>query len=292
MTVRDRLARTLPFCLVGAAVLFATGAGKPKVLAHRGGAALRPENTIAAFQHALKIGVDVLEFDMNITADDQVVIHHDSTVNAAVCRPPAGSSLKPGPIRLLTLKQIRQFDCGSFARPNSPNFQAVPGQPMPTLDEFLSAVKDSRALLLGETKMPPAGSTYAVPPDRFVDLIYAVLKKHKVEDRFILQSTDYRTIDAMAKKNSKIGLCLLNARQFKPDYLNVARQHKATHLMLRADDVTAQQVQQLQSAGIGIRVFSGTANSVAEWKKYVDLGMDGILTDDPKGLMEFLEPRR
>lgn len=273
------------FILAGATALIATG--DPLVIAHRGGAALRPENTIAAFQHAVELRVPVLEFDMNLTADGAIVIHHDSTVSRTVCQAPPGSGIEAGPIASLTLAQLRRFDCGSSPRRNSPRYRAIPGQRMPTLDEFLSAMKGSRVLLLGETKMPHPGSAHAVSPEPFVDLIYAAIKKHGVEDRFILQSSDYRTTDAMTRKDPKVQICLLNARQFKPAYLDVARRHRATHLMLRADDASPEQVKQLQSAGL--KIYSGTANTAAEWKKYVDLGMDGILTDDPLGLMEFLE---
>jgi glycerophosphoryl diester phosphodiesterase len=181
------------------------------------------------------------------------------------------------------LAQLRQFDCGSFELPNSPHYRPVPGQRLPTLEEFLATAKGSRVLLLGETKTQPAGT---VSPEQFVDLIYAALKQHGVEDRFILQSSDYRTLDAMTRKDPKIRICLLNARQFKPAYLDIARRHRATHLMLRAEDVDAGQIRQLQAAGV--QVFSGTANTAAEWKKYVEMGMDGILSDDPRGLIEFL----
>jgi glycerophosphoryl diester phosphodiesterase len=278
--------RILLLCLVGNETSFGEASKKPVVIAHRGGAALRPENTISAFQNALKVGVRVLEFDMNVTMDGVIVIHHDSTVSPAICKAPAMSGTKPGPIALLSLKEIRQFDCGSFARPNSPRYQPVPGQQMPTLDEFLASVKESRAVLLGETKFAPSGSAPSVDPDQFVDLIYVALKKHGVQDRFILQSGDYRTIDAMAKKDPKVRTCLLNARRFKPGYLELARSHKATHLMLRADDTSASQVRDLQTAGL--LIYSSTANTPSDWQKYVDLGMDGILTDDPAGLMEFL----
>ena len=90
----------------------------------------------------------------------------------------------------------------------------------------------------------------------------------------------------MRKRNPKIKICLLNARRFKPDYMDLARRHGATHLMLRADDATADEIRQLQSAGI--KILSGTANSADQWKKYAELGMDGVLTDDPLALMQFL----
>jgi glycerophosphoryl diester phosphodiesterase len=53
---------------------------RPLVFAHRGGAALRPENTIAAFDHGLALGADGLEFDVHLSRDGVVVIHHDPTL--------------------------------------------------------------------------------------------------------------------------------------------------------------------------------------------------------------------
>src|ERR687891_2649143 len=53
----------------------------PLVYAHRGGAALRPENTIAAFDHGLECGADGLEFDVHLSRDGIVVIHHDETLD-------------------------------------------------------------------------------------------------------------------------------------------------------------------------------------------------------------------
>lgn len=54
---------------------------RPLVYAHRGGAALRPENTVEAFDHGLAVGADGLEFDVHLSRDGVVVVHHDATVN-------------------------------------------------------------------------------------------------------------------------------------------------------------------------------------------------------------------
>ena len=53
---------------------------RPLVYAHRGGAALRPENTIVAFDHGLACGADGLEFDVHLSRDGVVVVHHDETL--------------------------------------------------------------------------------------------------------------------------------------------------------------------------------------------------------------------
>src|SRR5215472_3119853 len=49
-------------------------------IAHRGGSALRPENTLAAFDHALTLGVDGLECDVHLSSDDEIVVIHDDTL--------------------------------------------------------------------------------------------------------------------------------------------------------------------------------------------------------------------
>lgn len=242
-------------------------AAGPLVLAHRGGAELRTENSLAAFEHALALGVDVLEFDLQVTSDGHLVLHHDAAVNPKVCKAPEGSTLRHAPIGELTLAVVRQFDCG--------------GEPMPTLDEFFRFVKDSKAVLLGEIK-PVKDAQQAV------ELLHAAIRKHGMEKRFILQSGDYEAIDAMRRKDSSIALCLLNARRFQPPrYVELARRHKATHMMLRSADATPEELQALRR--MGVKLFSGTANEPDQWERYVELGFDGILTDDPAALLKFLK---
>jgi len=54
---------------------------RPLVYAHRGGAALRPENTIVSFDHGLSLGADGLELDVHLSRDGVVVVHHDATLD-------------------------------------------------------------------------------------------------------------------------------------------------------------------------------------------------------------------
>lgn len=234
----------------------AVAADRPLVIAHRGGAALWPENSLTAFRNAVKLGVPILEFDLVLTKDNKIVLHHDATINPAICRDAPTS-----PIKTLTLQQIRKLDCRA---------------PIPTFDEVLQAFKSGPTILLGEAKTPE------VAP-----FIYDAVKRHKLSDRFILQVTDYAASDAILAKDPKFQVCLVNARRFKPDYLGLAKRHKARHIMLRHDDASPQQVRELQAAGL--KVFSGTANHPADWRRYLELGFDGILTDNPRDLQEFLK---
>jgi glycerophosphoryl diester phosphodiesterase len=101
---------------------------------HRGARALRPENTLPAFEYAIQVGADVLELDLAVTRDDVVVVSHDPVLPQGICRGP-----KPGPaIRQVTLAELREYDCGSLQNPVYPRQMPVPGARVPTLDEVFA----------------------------------------------------------------------------------------------------------------------------------------------------------
>ncbi len=267
----------------------AAWAAEPMVIAHRGGKALRPENTLAAFRHALRLGVPMLEFDMVVTADNEVVIHHDLRVNREICRVAEGKSAPFALIRELTLAQVRAFDCGLGPRPEFPRWQPAPGAGIPTLREVLRAFHSSPAEFLAETKMDRDGSPGFTEPDRFVELVLAEVRRLGMERRFILQSGDLRTLAAMQRRAPEVRRCLINTRRLQGRYLEAAREAGADAIMIHADFATPGEIRQLRDAGI--RVYSSTANDRAAWERYRELRFDGILTDDPEGLLVFLGGR-
>ena len=82
-------------------------------IAHRGGAGLRAENTLAAFEHALELGCDGAELDVQLSADGVVVIHHDFRLNPALTRK-GGRWLQgeAAPIKDLRFDQLQTYDLG------------------------------------------------------------------------------------------------------------------------------------------------------------------------------------
>lgn len=258
----------------------------PLVVAHRGGAALKPENTFPAFDNAVRLGADWLEFDIEMTGDDRLVIQHDGVVNPAYCRAGRGSGAPGAPVRNLTLTQLQRFDCGAQHRDIYPRQQAVPGARMPTPDALFARYKRSRVTFYGEAKMPGAGEG-DVDPVQFTRLIEAAVRKNGLEKRFILQSSDYRTIDAMHTINPRIRTCLLLPWRFGTDFLGLARKHHATCMLLRLGNADAAQVKALQAAGI--LVVSEVIDDEAGWRDYIARGDDAIFTNDPAGLIAFLK---
>lgn len=284
-----KIFRFIGFVLLSAGAIFANSAQaqeRPLVVAHRGGALLMPENTFPAFDNAVRLGVDMLEFDMQMTADDRLVISHDGTVNASFCDADTGSGVAPGPIRGMTLDDVLKFDCGSKHRAIYPTQKAVPGTHMPTPDAFFARYKDSHELFFGETKMP-GKKEGDVDPMAFTRLIAALVHKYGLEDRFILQSSDYRTLDAMHQIDPRIRTCMLSPWRFKTDYLELARQHHAMCMLLRLQDADAAEVKRLRDAGV--KVFSDVVDDETGWHDYLARGADAIFTNDPAGLIAFLK---
>ncbi|MCX6633324.1 MAG: glycerophosphodiester phosphodiesterase family protein, partial [Candidatus Solibacter sp.] len=113
-----------------------------QVHGHRGARAVRPENTLPAFEYAIAAGVDALELDMAVTRDNVIVVSHDPELQAPVCSGPGGKAV----IRELTLAEVRQWDCGAKQNPGFPKQQAVPGTKMPTLDEVFALAPKGKFL--------------------------------------------------------------------------------------------------------------------------------------------------
>ncbi|MGA7607078.1 MAG: glycerophosphodiester phosphodiesterase family protein, partial [Anaerolineales bacterium] len=78
----------------------------PIIFAHRGASAHAPENTLASFELALSQGADAIELDVNLSADGEVVIIHDSTVDR--------TTNGHGRVAQLSLTELRSLDAGSF----------------------------------------------------------------------------------------------------------------------------------------------------------------------------------
>ena len=89
---------------------------RPQVIAHRGGAGLWPENTLEAFDEAIKLGVHGLEFDLQLSADGQIMVHHDSHLKAAATRLDGAYLNAPTPrLDELSGEQLQAYDVGRMA---------------------------------------------------------------------------------------------------------------------------------------------------------------------------------
>jgi glycerophosphoryl diester phosphodiesterase len=256
-----------------------------EVHGHRGARALRPENTMAAFEYAIEQGVDALELDLGVTRDDVVVVSHDPILKAPLCKGPRRSAR----IRELTLSEVRQWDCGAARNRQFPRQQTAPGARVPTLEEVFGLAPRGTFRFNIETKSFPGKPELAPAPARFVELVLGVIRRHRLESRVILQSFDYRTLHEMKRQSPEIALAALYDGRPK-DFTAIAREAAADMVSPEHKLATPARVRQAHDAGL--RVVAWTANKPAEWDRLIAAGVDGIITDDPAALLAHLRRLR
>ena len=261
-------------------------AGAPRILVHghRGARAVLPENTLPAFEYAIKTGVDAIELDVAVTRDNVLVVSHDPVLNPRICLAPGGSSV----IRELTLKELRRWDCGSLRNPLFPEQRLDPGARVPTLDEVLDLASRGDFQFNIETKISPEKPRYTPPPEDFARLLLEAIERHKLQSRVIVQSFDFRTLHAIQRMAPEIRLAALYA-SWPRDFVSISREAGASIVSPNYRLVTQKKVRTAHDAGL--QVVPWTANKPKIWDRLIKAGVDGIITDDPAALIEHLKQR-
>lgn len=176
---------------------------KFKTYAHRGGAGYYVENTLAAFEHAIELGCEGAELDVQLTKDGKVVVHHNAALNHKYTRKTDGewiTSDQQIPINQLTLDEIKQYTIGEpnpdgNYRKNYPQLLPVESQQIPTLKEVIQLAKensDSFRLLI-EIKT----DIFSNDTENWLPLVKAVLEvveQEGFEDRAEYCSFDWRSL--------------------------------------------------------------------------------------------------
>ena len=254
---------------------------KPSVHGHRGARARCPENTIPSFEMAIAVGADALEMDLAVTRDGVIVISHEPILGPLLCRGPVESAV----IRELTLQEVKQWDCGSQPHPSFPWQQTVPGTRVPTLDEVFGLADKGDFDFSLETKLFPDHPEYAPDPDEFAEMVVSKVCQYKLKHRVIVQSFDFRSLVAVNELAPEIRLSALIENP-DLDFLMAAIESRADIVSPDLVLVHSDNVEAAHSAGL--QVIPWTANTIPEWKTLIRANVDGIITDDPGELIDYL----
>jgi glycerophosphoryl diester phosphodiesterase len=244
-------------------------AGGPAALvaAHRGGAALWPENSLLAFRSALALGVDALEFDLHLTADGEVVVLHDPTLDR--------TSTGNGSVRDLKLADLADIRLKTREG-------AVTGERVPTFAQVLDLVAPTSAEILPEIKVDANRQRY----DGIEEKVLALIRARGLMARTTIQAFQVETIRRVRELEPKARTMLLVARgdverdRARPaEAVRRARELGATdlgmnHRLLDADVMSA-------ARAAGIRVSAWTVNEEADIRRMIDLGVDVVMSDRP-----------
>lgn len=260
-----------------------------RVHGHRGARTVLPENTIAGFEYAIAEGTDWIEFDLWVTRDDHLVVTHDPEMNAKLCLGPVGAERV---VRNMTLAELRRWDCGTLVNPAFPKQQSVPGARVPTLDEVFCLAPKGEFGFNIEIKNSIAKPGLTPPADAYAGMVVEAVRRHKLKERVLIQSFDWRILHETAKLAPELPRSALfpaGIRNLRRDYVDVARDAGVEIVSPHYLTVTREKVSRAHEAGI--RVVTWTANSVPVWKKLVAAGVDEIITDDPAALIRWLLSR-
>lgn len=259
------------------AVLPAATAPAPKVevlvVAHRGGAALAPENTLAAFENAIKIGVDQVECDVHVSKDGELIVMHDPDVS----RTTDGN----GQISQMTLAEIKKLNAA--AKFTGGTFAA---QPPPTLGELLDLVKGKAGVQI-EIKVAAGNTRYSGIENKVADLLNA----KGMTDKAIVISFDFPTlkdikaIDPRIKTGALVNAQWMSARMTKsPEQIldEVVKDTGADYFMPTAGSVSEALVKATHAKGLKIGAW--TVDATSDMRRLAGWGVDAITSNRPDEL--------
>jgi glycerophosphoryl diester phosphodiesterase len=233
---------------------------RPIIFAHRGASLHAPENTLEAFTLAMQHGADGVELDAKLSADGEVVVIHDSTVDR--------TTNGRGRVAALPLAELRALDAGSSF---SEKFR---GARIPTLDEVFETIGRIGIINVELTN-------YTTPRDRLVEKVCGLVKKHNLQNSVLLSSFFASNLKKAARLLPETPRALLAwggwmgiwARSFGFMFGD----YQALHPYIT--DVNARQIARVHQ--LKRRVHVWTANTAEEILMLKSWNVDGIFTDDP-----------
>lgn len=253
------------------------------VIAHQGGAAERPSNTMEAFQHAANLGVDVLEMDVHSTRDDVLVLIHDDTVDRTTdCT---------GPVRDVTFEELQDCDAGYHFPTNNEqaNIEERPyrgqGITIPSLKSVLQAFPDA-AMMIEIKQQTPS----------IVQPLCDLLHEYKMTDQVVFATFHTTTM-----------------REFRQTCPTVATSHTESEIrpfyglqLARLSHLWTPQGQSFQVPEYGgglhiltpnfinaaksrnVHVEAWTINTEDDMRHLIDIGIQGLITDYPTLALEIV----
>lgn len=257
----------------------AAAQAKPDVLvvAHRGGAALAPENTLAAFENALKLGVDQVECDVHLSKDGELIVMHDPDVSR--------TTNGVGQIGELTLAEIKKLNAA--AKFSGGTFAA---QPPPTLGELLDLVKGKAGIQV-EIKLAAGNARYPGIEKKVADALAA----RGMTGQAVVISFDFPTlkdikaIDPRIKTGALVNSQWMSARMTKsPEQIvdEVAKTTSADYFMPTSASVSEPLVKATHARGLKMGVW--TVDASGEMKRLAGWGVDAITSNRPDELRSVL----
>lgn len=242
------------------------------VYAHRGGAKLRPENTLLAFDHGLSLGADGLEFDVHLSRDGVVVVHHDATLER--------TTNGRGPVAALTADELSRLDAGY----HFDGYRGLAGG-VPRLEEVLC--RHPTVPLIIELKLNEPELA-----QRTIDTLRAA----NAVDRVALGSFSTRALRAArayepsirtGSSREETRLALYRSWVRWPVRHPPYREYQVPEIAGDTRVVSPLFVRHAHEAGLPVKVW--TVNDADDMRRLLSWGVDAIISDRPDVAVEVVK---
>jgi len=230
------------------------------VVAHRGASRAAPENTLSAMKKAIEYGVDYAECDVFRTKDSEIVLFHDEEMER--------TTGQPGMIWEYTLAELREFEVGSWF---SEEFK---GEPIPTLREVIQLVK-------GHIKLNIEVKVSGKDPD-IAQQVVDIIRSENFAKECMVTSFEKPVIEKVKEIAPDVITGFIFDEEHPPDIFEGNWEVVCSKRNI-VDEAFVRRAKQN-----GKRLFVWTVNYPVEMEKFIDLGVDGIITDAPDLLKQIL----
>ncbi len=226
-------------------------------IAHRGASMIAPENTLAAFNKAIEIGVDAIELDLHGTVDGEVVVIHDSSLDRT-------TNLR-GSVNQTTLETIKQADAGSWFN------QQFAGEPVPTLAEVLECITDETMAVL------------EIKDSTISEAVVEKVREMNVLERIVIISFHISVLQTVRQLDPRIPTgYLIGSSNGNTHPIQLCQQASSLGsglLNVNHHLITAEFAHEVCKRGISL--WSWTVDDVDQMRKMLACGVQGITSNHP-----------
>jgi glycerophosphoryl diester phosphodiesterase len=240
------------------------------VIAHRGFSGAAPENTLAAFKRAMDLGVDMIELDVHLTKDGEVVVIHDDTLNR--------TTNGRGKVVDHTLNELKQFDAGSWFG------SQFSGEKIPTLKEVLELARN-RVVLHIELKEGGLGP-YTVKD--LADRSLQEVGKAGMLNHVLFGSFNRPALDRIKEENPGLPVALIYRKAWST-LQEVTGGTPVSVLSCRGTGLNQSNLSEAHRQGG--KMFVWTLDTEEQMEHFLNMGVDGIITNHPDRLIRILQKR-
>ena len=228
----------------------------PMIFGHRGASSIEPENTMKAFQQAFEDGADGIEFDVRLTADNQMVIIHDSLINR--------TSNGIGLVRKKTYQELLEFDFGK-------------GEKIPLLEDVLKKFRNQKWLNI------------EIKEQGFEKQLIELLDKLKITRKYVISSFDISVIQKIKELNSDIPTAFLY-QTVRINLQALLSKSQCDGIHPKHTFVNKRLITEARYYRLAVRAW--TVDSQRKAWNLTKLGINGIITNNPKKILLYLKEKQ